>query len=240
MKTNRTRNIDGRTAKRWRAAAVAATAGCIATAAHAQSWFQFEAAIGGSAYSDGGDGYWYQEGFEHKLRLTAPAYEAGITGDLYQREHWGLSYHLDYVWLGQIRTQSLAVTDADYNVSAHACIANCNNPANFIGSGHEASFIATLQPHYDVGAWQFGVEAGPFFHRSVWTEDVTGSLVGGALHVVSTDGWRFGYVVGASVEYKRLSLTYQYFGVKPTGANPAPPIRHGIHSLMLKYRANVF
>lgn len=228
----------------WRAALVAATVGCIlSTSAHAQSWFQFESGIGGSAYSDGGDGYWYQEGFEHKLRLTAPAFEAGVTGDIYQAAHWGVSYHLDWAWLGAIHTQSLATPqDSTYNLATKRCNGPCGNIANFAGAGHEQGFLLTVEPHYDAGKWRFGIEAGPFLHHASWSETVTGwspsptSPMRSNFTVNSTAGWRIGAVVGAEASRGPFSIVYQHFFLKASGTDAAPPIWHSADMLFARYK----
>lgn len=219
------------------------TLGCAAAGAHAQSFFQIEAGIGGAGYSDGGDGYWQQDRFEHKLQLTAPAFEVGITGDLYQTARWGISYHVDWAWLGTIHTQSLATpSDTNYNPSSTTgCNGKCWPLANYQGSGHAQAFVLTLEPHYDVGQWRFGIEAGPTLTHATWTEDVSGWVSSPTgtpvnLHVVSTDGWRLGAVVGASVSRGAFSVAYQHFFMRPSGANPAPPIWHSVDLLMARYK----
>ena len=152
------RSVKRRSGRAWRTAAVAATLGCAAVSAHAESFFQFEAGIGGSAYSRGPDGLWIQDGFEHKLHLTAPAIEIGLTGDLLSRPKWGIAWHADYVWLGTVHTQGLATpSDANYNLKTKSCNGPCWPMANFLGSGHNSGFILTLEPHYDVNGWRFGV-----------------------------------------------------------------------------------
>lgn len=215
--------------------------GCAAAAAHAESFFQYEAGIGGSAYNRGSDGLWVQDGFQHKLDLTAPAVEGGLTGDLYSAAKWGVAWHLDYAWLGSIHTQGLAVPDANYNLVTKRCVGTCLPFADFVGSGHDQGFLATVEPHYDIGEWRFGVEGGPYFHRSAWVVDATGQVnfVGqapGSSHFVSQSGWHMGYVAGVSAEYKRFSLRYQFFNNGAKAGDPAPAIWRNTHVILLSYR----
>lgn len=224
------------------------TLGCAAaTQARAESWLQFEAGVGTSAYVRGGDGLWVQDGFQHKVDLTAPAIEAGITGDLLQHEHWGLSYHVDWVWLATIHTQSMATpSDENYNLATKRCNGPCWPLANYIGAGHDMGVMATIEPHYDVGGWRLGVEAGPYLHKSTWSVDVahwvsspTATPIN--LHVENWHRWTLGAVVGASIEHKRFALRYLYFmnGTPSSSANPYPPIWSGTHVLLATYRANL-
>lgn len=224
-------------------AAIAVMLALASVGAHAQDWFQFEAGIGGSAYNKGQDGLWYQAGFEHKLQLTAPAVEVGITGDLYAARNWGIAYHADYAWLGTIHTDAQAVPlDANYNAQTKGCNGPCLPLARYRGTGHEAGFALTLEPYYKVGAWRWAVEAGPFIHRTVWADDVTNIYYSHtqttpiSMQLVSSDGWRVGAVVGASVGYGNLTLAYQHFFTKASNSNAAPAIWHGVDTLLVKYR----
>jgi hypothetical protein len=215
-----------------------------ALSAHAQDWFQFEAGIGAAAYQRGPDGLWVQDGFEHKLHLTAPAIEVGLTGDLYQATHWGLSWHADWAWLGTIKSQSLATpSDANYNVTTKGCNGPCWPLANYNGTGHDQGFMLTLEPHYDYAGWRFGVEAGPYIHRSSWAEDVTGWVSSPTatptnLHVRNRAQWRVGEVFGASVGYRNLTIAYQFFrnSTPVSSSDPYPPIWRSTHLLVMKYR----
>lgn len=219
----------------------------LSSVAHAESWLQFEAGVGGAAYQHGANGLWYQDGFQHRLDLTAPAIEVGLTGDIYQASHWGISWHADWAWLGTIHTQAMATpSDDNYNAKTKSCNGKCWPLANYLGSGHDQGFLVTIEPHYDVGGWRFGVEAGPYLHKSTWSVDVANWVSSPTatpinLHVENWHRWTLGAVVGASIEYKRFALQYLYFmnGAPSSNANPYPPIWRGTHVLMAKYRANL-
>ncbi|KXU82451.1 hypothetical protein CI15_33510 [Paraburkholderia monticola] len=214
--------------------------GCAAASAHAESFFNAEAGIGGTAYTQAADGLWLQEGFPHKVQLTAPAIEAGFTGDAYQAEHWGVSWHLNYAWLGAIHSTGYATSDANYNLATKT--ERVAMPlANFSGSGHDMGFLATIEPHYDYAGWRFGVEAGPYYHRPTWTADATNQVnyIGQTpyqSHFVDEEGWHLGYVVGASVAYRRLSVRYQYFANGSKAGNPIPALWTHAHVLTMNYR----
>jgi hypothetical protein len=224
--------------------AVATAMAFACTSANAESFFQIEAGIGGVAYKGSADGLWVQEGFPHKLELTAPAVEVGFTGDIIQRPSWGISWHSDWVWLGTIHTQSLATpSDDNYNTKTKLCNGPCWPLANYMGSGHDQGFIFTIEPHYDVGGWRFGVEAGPYIHRATWSVDVTGwrptpDAAPVNLHVRNTPKWQVGAVIGASVSRNNFTLAYQYFmnRIPVSATEPYPPIWSGTHLLVAKYK----
>lgn len=222
------------------------TLGCAAASqAHAQSWFQFEAGIGESFFSTRGNGVWYQEGFPYSLKLNFPAIEAGITGDLYQRDYWGISYHLDYVWLGRVSSDAWATSDENYDQTRHTCIRACtgsNRLARFVGTGTAQGVYLTIEPHLDYKGWRLGVEAGPFLNISRWTETVydwnAHTVDGGpnVFQVHNNAAPQLSWVLGTSIAYKSFTLTYQYFMTNGRSSETFPAIWHGTHVLMVKYR----
>ncbi len=237
------------------AAAVGMALAMSARADSVSDYVHFEAGVGGAAYKNGPDGLWRQDGFEQKLQLTAPSFEVGFTGPIFQRETWGVDWHLDWSWLGTIHTDAM-VPSANTNTAsgqwvgpdlvgvnkANPCNGPCSNLSRFIGSGHDQGFMFTLEPHYDYRGWRFGVEAGPYLHRSTWSEDVV-NWVGARgdapqnIHVEYKPQWLIGYVVGASVGRGNFSIAYQYFQnrTKGSASNPYPAIWQGTHVLMAKY-----
>lgn len=242
---------------------MAMSLGCAAAAARADSvsdYIQFEAGIGGAAYKNGPDGLWRQDGFQQSVKLTAPAIELGLTGPIIQRTSWGVDWHLGWVWLGTIHSDA-TVPSANTNTTSgkwvggdlvgvnkkDPCSGPCNNLSDFKGSGHDQGFMFSIAPHYDYKGWRFGVEGGPYLHRSTWSEDVI-NWVGARgdtpqnIHVEYKPEWLIGYVLGASISRGNFSVAYQYFknNAKVLASNPYPPIWQGTHLLLLKYRANVF
>lgn len=206
------------------------------------SFFQIEAGIGGSAYKKAPDMMWYQEGFSHNLQLTAPAVEIGFTGPIYQSAHWGVDWHLDWAWLGTVHSDALATPDdGNYNPKTKSCNGPCLPLARFKGSGHDQGFFFAIEPHIDYGGWRFGIEGGPYLHHVTWTEDVTDdrrwSNIPISIHAAYSSGWQLSYMLGASVEYKRVALVYQYFESSGKKSDPYGPIwSGGTHMLTLKYR----
>jgi hypothetical protein len=224
--------------------------GC-ASVAHADSvsdYLSLEGAIGGSDYARGPDGLWIQQGFEHKVNLTAPAVEGGLTGNIIQRQYWGIDWHADFAWLGTIHSQSMATpSDANYNTTTKGCNGPCWPLANYIGSGHDMGVMFTLEPHADYGGWRLSVEAGPYIHRATWSENVIGwvsspTSAPTSFRVAYKPEWVLGYVVGTSIGYRNFSIAYQFFGnkINGTASNPYNPIWSGTHVLLAKYRANLF
>jgi hypothetical protein len=221
------------------------TLGCAAASqARAESWFQFEAGIGGSAYQRAGDGLWVQNGFEHQLNLTAPAIEAGIAVNVAQWQRVGITLHANYEWLATVHTQSMATpSDANYNVKTQSCNGPCWPLADYMTSGHDYGFALMVEPHYDLGNWRFGVAGGPYLHKSPFSVDVTNWVSSPTatpinLHVENNAGWQLGYVIGANISYKNFGLAYRYFanGGHVSAPTPYPPVWRATHVLMATYR----
>lgn len=218
----------------------------LACSAHAQSFFEAEVGIGASLARNGEDGLWQQEGFGPHRKYDAPAFEAGFTGNLYQSTHWGVDWHIDYAWLGQIHLQSPATpSDPNYNLTTKSCNGPCWPLANYMGSGHDQGFLFTLEPHVDYGQWRFGVEGGPYLHKATWSVDVTNwtpALGADAsnLHVVHDPSWQLGWVIGAEVARGPFSVRYQYFMNGWKDDDPRPYVWKSVHMLTLKYTADIF
>jgi len=201
-----------------------------------------EVGIGASQYLKKTDGYWYQDGFQNNLDLKAPVIEVGVTGPLWRQRNYGLDYHADWVYLGTVHTQAVAVTDdANYNTVTKQCNGPCGPQANFVGSGHDQGFAFTLEPYYEYGGWRYAVEAGPYLHRSTFSEAVydwrmTFDQPGRTVYVQTKREWKVSYVVGASVGKGPFTVAYQYFSSDAHGDSMSSTVWKGTHVLLLKYK----
>ena len=220
--------------KRITRAAVGALALSAATLAHA---WDFEAGVGASTFDDHGNGTWYQEGFDHTLKLKSPALMVGLTGEA---TNW-LRWHADYVYVGTVSSNALATpVDSNYNQQTHACNGSCVAMSRFVGGGNLNGVKLTLEPHFDYRGWQFGAEFGPFIYRPTWRETVYNWVPGpgvepSTIEVKTNQSIHVGAVVGASVSYKRLSVVYNHFFATARGTQ-FPPIWKSADMLMLSYR----
>jgi hypothetical protein len=205
----------------------------------------FEAGIGASLYKDRGDGWWVQEAFPHKMELAAPSFQIGLTGDLIQRGRFGIAWHADWAWLGTVHTQSYATaSDANYNLKEKRCNGSCWPMSNFIGSGHDQGFLFTLEPYYERNGWRYGVEFGPYIHKSVWAVNVLdwhSSADAPPLNITvqNENRWQIGRVVGASIGHKNFTLSYQYFMNQDRtvpGRDTFGSVWSNTHMLTLKYK----
>ncbi len=182
------------------------------------------------------DGVWYQQRFSHTLKLDSPAFMLGARGDVLP---W-LAWHADAVWLGRFTSNSQDTpNDANYSASSSTgCNGQCLPMANYIGSGTVYGVAATLEAHTQ-GAWQVGVEAGPFLYRHSWTMSVpnwysstqTGpsTFQAGAASPVHTSdvGTGLGYVAGAWVRRGNTALNVRYYADGlgfPRSGDAWPPI----------------
>jgi hypothetical protein len=202
----------------------------------------FEMGVGGAHYDKKEDGHWYQEGFQNNLRLTPTAFEVGLTGDLWRRAGYGVSFHADWVYLGSIHTQALAVpVDENYNVKTKGCNGKCLPLANFVGSGHDQGFLFTLEPYYVKEGWRYGAEFGPYFHKPLFSEVVYNwqpdpRTPPQTLYVQNINKWRWGSVYGVSISRGNFTLSYKYFTNDGVKNDFYSPIWKNTHLLSLKYK----
>lgn len=206
------------------------------------SAIDYEAGIGFSHYLKKPDGYWYQDGFPHDMKMTTPAVQVGITDDLWQGDNFGIGYHADIVWLGTVHTKALAVpNDFNYNTTTKGCNGPCLPLATYTGSGHDQGVMLTLEPHYDYKGWRLAFEGGPYLHRPTWSEVVTGVQYTAesapvTVHSENITKWTLGYVAGTSIGYKNFTLSYQYFSNDGVKGDPASTIWKGTHLFSVKYK----
>ena len=198
-------------------------AALLAIPAHAA---QVEVGAGIAQANTHGDGIWYQSAFPHQLDLRSPAFMVGLTGALSPHFAW----HVDAVDLGSYSVNSWdTYQDNFYNSTTHQCVSHCGDLLHFIGSGHIYGIAATLEAH-TTGAWQIGVEAGPFLHHDTWSVRVpnyaTMTGFGGSGSTACADqwgtttgvdiartcsGWKVGAVVGTSLRHGPLAFSLRYY-----------------------------
>lgn len=230
--------------------------GCAAAAAHAESWFQFEAGIGASRYSDE-DGLWVNKGLSHNSHLSAPAYRVGVQINAIDHTPGsfvpGLAMHLAYLNFGRASVRSLAAPDEDgyynssrggyYSPDAHSCVGPCGPLRNFVSGGTMQAVALTFEPFWTYRKWRFGVEGGPAIFRGTWDASATAvsdsrvwqeGQVETFHHVPK---WEAGALVGVAVSYGAVSLRYNYIFAKTHtySTTNVPPGWSGAHMLTVNY-----
>ncbi len=209
-----------------------ATLIAVSFAAQAQN---IEVGIGAAQYTDRGDGVWYQDAFQHKLKLTVPVAEIAVTGDISE----SLGYRAGWAWIGQANTQGMAVGDSNYNLQSKSCNGACWPLANFVGGGHDQGFFVTAERKLIFGDVRPSIEFGPYIHKSIWTENVynwipNATAVPQNLTINNIQKWQIGALTGASVKMDNLTIRYQYFFNKNTG-DLHPAIWSGAHVITANY-----
>jgi len=198
---------------------------------------QFELGIGTSTFGTLADGIWYQQGLPHTLRLTVPAITAGLTGAIPVSNHWTADWHADYVFLGAVHSDAMAVPDANYSVKSGSCISNCGagNQSRFVGNGNSQGLALTIGPTLHYGDWHLGAEAGAFIFRSTWRQTVYPSGGGAAVHDNYSPRLQVKPVVGVSVGLGNMSFSVRYFADR-SAWDPAPVIWKGTVLVSTTYR----
>ena len=222
----------------------AAAVGGLLFAVHAKA-ASVEVGAGVAQARTQGNGIWYQDGFQHTLDLRSPVVMLGIKGDLSQHFAW----HVNAVDLGSYSVNSQD-TPNDANYSGDGYTGNALPLANYVGSGSVYGIAATLQAH-TAGAWQFGVDAGPFVYHASWSLSVPNwypsqqiakgvfEATGPVDPVATSDAhWALGYVAGVSLSHGPLSFSLSYYSDGAGfnhGADPWPPLWKGQTVAMVTY-----
>lgn len=213
-----------------------------AIGAHAQSWFQFEAGLGATHYTDRGDGTWYQKGApQWSESLNAPAYTVGFAGPIVSRGKWGIDWHADYIYMSNASADCWCTpVDANYDLVNKRIVKYDPPLAHFVGSGHTQGAALMIEPYYTIDSWRVGVLGGAFINVPTWHETVDNwSMTPGqqtrSIEVRARSKVTVSPVVGLTVSRGNFSLRYQYF-MLPAGDADVPQVFSSAHMLSLMYR----
>lgn len=200
-----------------------------------------EIGAGMSRYTPRGNGMWYQEGLPHALILNAPAFEIGLTDNSWQRERYGLDWHVSYVYMGNVHTDAQATSlDANYDASTKRCISLCDRLARFVGNGHNQGVKFTLEPTFTYAGWRLGVEGGiyvfhPTWHAAVYNVAYCETCDAQTLHFATNIGLRAMPVVGFNVGNGEVSVAYMHYFNK-TLNDPTYAFWRATDTITLRYR----
>jgi hypothetical protein len=227
-------------------AAVAVALALACSSANAASFFQIEAGISSSNYATQGDGTWFQQGLPHVLNIHTYGFSAGFTGALYDRDTWGVDWHVDYVNLGHVSsTCECTPQDSNYDFQKHVLIVQpgWNAPmANFVGNGNAQGVAFTLEPWMKYRGWRFGFEAGLFPYRPAWDETIYGWQVDPntpqqTIHANTPHALQLGEVAGVNVGRGNFTIGLKHYWLPTKFDNSHnPAIWKGAWVMEAKYR----
>lgn len=195
-----------------------------------------EIGAGAAHYTPRGDMMWYQEGFPHKLGLTAPALEIGLHGNAWTSGRWGVDWRATYVYVGNVHTDAMAVSDDNYSKATKSCIGPCKRADRFVTNGHMSGVRLTIEPTYTYNGWKFGIEGGvyvyrPTFHASIYDGD--GGP--GQWHSDYKPPIQAAPVVGLEIGRGAVSVAYMHYFSK-TLRDPYYAMWKATDTLTLRYR----
>ena len=188
----------------------------------------------GAGYSWGrgvADGTWRQSGNPYTMHTNDPTWYVGVGG---HPRSW-LAWHADYVNLGTYGENSWDTSDYSRWVQ------NCTGPNcsggwdNFVGSGMSQGIQLTFGPTFGYDHVHASVQAGPFFYRSTWNENVYNTAGVDIIHIQHLARIQVGDVVGLSVRYRAFQLALSRY-VMRAPQDRYPPLIYGATTLTLGYR----
>jgi hypothetical protein len=231
-----------------------AVAMALACSAHATSFFDFEADVGGSMYGKV-DGRWINEGLPNDPHYSAPAWSARVilnAVDYHGGYTPGLALNLVYLNYGRASIRSLAAPDEDpnvfnatnggfYDTKSHSCQGPCGPLRDFSSGGTMQAIALTLEPYWTTGAWRFGIEVGPALFRYTWDATATSTSTtpywgpAGSVETWHHDPrWELGAVAGVSVCRDSICARANYI-YSPPRDKVAPGAGNGAFMLTLGY-----
>lgn len=203
----------------------ALSAASVASAAH------FEMGIGAMHGRKDADGTWYQSGNPYTMKINNISWYAGVTGHPFRY----LAWHADYVHLGTYSENSWDTSD--YSRWVQGCTGpHCSGGwYHFVGSGMSQGIQVTVGPTFGFDHVHASVQAGPFFYRSTWNENVyaaSGALVGNLQHM---NRIQVGDVMGVSLRYRAFQLSLARY-IMRAPQDRYPPLIYGATTVSIGYR----
>ena len=199
----------------------ALSAASVASAAHLEI---------GAGYSYGrrdANGFWVQNVNPHTMKLNSVMWYAGVTGHPFRY----LAWHADFVHLGTYSENSWDTADNSSNWTCseqHPC-------SNFVGSGMSQGIQVTVGPTFGFDHVHASIQAGPFFYRSTWNENVYNTAGVDIIHVQHLARIQVGDVVGVSLRYRAFQLSLARY-VMRAPQDRYPPLIYGATTVSLGYR----
>jgi hypothetical protein len=191
----------------------------LCTCAHA---VDFEASIGTTQFQQTPNGIWWQNGYDHQLDLSSQSFSIGIT----DRFANGLRWRVAYTRLGNTYSNTMAVSDANYN-GVDGCRHPCTEkPWAVKGEGSVRGYSFTVAPEMSIGyGVKVFIEGGAFVFLPKF-EAYCGKTMdtAGALCIRYANGWQIGPQLGAGVDYKGTQVVWTAYQVdSPTPDDQAIP-----------------
>lgn len=210
--------------------------------AHAQI-VRVEVGVGHNTYQPVPDGTWYQLGEPHKLKLSAPSFYIGLTGPVYESDHFGVNWHAGYEDLGQLSAACYClIEDSDYDTVQHRRIRDPKYPnAFYYGRGKVRGILLMVEPYVSVKGYRIGAEFGLLPYRPQYDELVTGWQGAGLTRPASASmhvshALQHASMVGLSISKGHWSLAYEFYRLPMVSNRTAmPPLWLSSHQLMVRY-----
>lgn len=206
--------------------------------AYSESFFQAEVGVGAQHSQDMGDGTWIQQGLpSNRERTSGPAYMVGVTGTVFERSHWSLGYHLDYVYFGGLSASVDGVGDNFYDPHAHKVTGDAppNARAQFNGQGHTQGIQFLLAPGYSINGYKLSVEGGPWLYWATWHDTAVNDGTHESTNLSHKTHMQVGWVAGASVNRGPWSISYRHYFQRQMW-NTTPGIVTGTDMISISYK----
>ncbi len=126
-----------------------------------------ELSVGVTAFRQQDNGIWYQEGFDHSLKLKSAAYSAKL---FTKKSEDGWQVGVGYTYIGSASSSAIATaSDANYNAETHGCNGPCWPMSHWYGKGKVHGVSLLLRKNFDSGLY---LEGGVMASRATYAVNV--------------------------------------------------------------------
>jgi hypothetical protein len=178
----------------------------------------YEVSIGNTQFTPTPNGIWWQNGFAHQLDMNSQSYSLGIT----DRFNNGLRWRAAYTRLGNTYSNTMAVSDANYN-GVDGCRQPCTEtPWAVKGEGSIRGYSFTLAPEIYLGYGFKGfLEGGLFLFLPKFMASCGRTMSGPMYDCIEwNNGWQVGPQIGVGIEYSKTQLVWTTYRVDAPEPRP--------------------
>ena len=190
----------------------------------------FEFGLGSSWFKPNINTTWYQEGFPYALHTQSLSGSIGVVDKFLFTPKFtdGMKWRIGYEYMGEVKTHSMATTDANYNASTHGCNGTCLSLATLDGTSTTQGVYASVLPMWNIGSGYAYIEAGIYLYRTQFKMHMTGIVQCSACtpynaYVGQDPIWSIHPIVGTGYAYGANTIAITYRNVSVQGADGYPP-----------------
>ena len=198
---------------------------------------EVEVGVGVSSFTKNSNGFWYQDGFDHTLKMNYPNISIGGNWSV----HPNLNVRLGYQYLGKVTSTALASASDENYAQWQQGKEKIWPLSRWNGSGDVQGLYLTLNPSYRYGPYVFQGEVGGWLYRPTWEVDIPDWIANPEdtphhVYVSHKTRAQYSMIYGFGVSRDNWTLSYTYRQATASG-DEYPAVYSGpVRTLELRHK----